>query len=164
MLRLDELPFGQDRRALDDVAQLADVAGPRVALEDVHRLLIDGANRLAVAGVELVEECLHEERDVLASVAQRRQLDGEDVEPVVTGPRAACRCCTASGGIDVGGGDHAHVNGLFLPSAEAPERPLLQHAQQLDLRRGHHLGDLVEEQRAAMRQLEARPCADRARR
>ena len=44
---------------------------------------------------------------------------------------------------------------LLLTSAEPPELALLQHAQQLHLRGRHHLGDLVEEQRAAMRQLEA---------
>ena len=43
-------------------------------------------------------------------------------------------------------------------STRPPSRrnlPLLQHAQQLDLRHRHHLGDLVEEQRAAIGQLEA---------
>ena len=43
---------------------------------------------------------------------------------------------------------------LLLTAAETPERALLQHAQQLDLRRRHHLGDFVEEQRAAVRELE----------
>ena len=57
--------------------------------------------------------------------------------------------------VDVGGGDDPHVDVLLGAAAEAPERALLQHAQQLDLRRRHHLGDLVEEQRAAVRELEA---------
>ena len=47
--RLDELAVGEDRRALDDVAQLADVAGPGIVLEHVHRVLVDAADRLAVA-------------------------------------------------------------------------------------------------------------------
>ena len=37
---------------------------------------------LPLRPVELVEERLHQQRDVLAPLAQRRQLDGEDVEPV----------------------------------------------------------------------------------
>ena len=90
-------------------------------------------------------------------VAQRRQLDGEDVEPVVE-VLAQLAVAHRFGRIDVGGGDDADVDRLLLPSAEAAERALLQHAQQLDLRRRHHLGDLVEEQRAAVRQLEARRC------
>ena len=49
-----------------------------------------------------------------------------------------------------------------VPAAEPPERPLLQHAQELHLRRRRHLGDLVEEQRAAMGELEAAlPAIDR---
>jgi hypothetical protein len=50
---------------------------------------------------------------------------------------------------------HAHVDFLLGAAAEAAELALLQHAQQLDLRRRRHLGDLVEEQRAAIGQLEA---------
>ena len=45
-----------------------------------------------------------------------------------------------------------------------PERPLLQHAQELRLRGRRHLADFVEEQRAAVRQLErALPPRDGAR-
>ena len=69
----------------------------------------------------------------------------------------------ASSGFDVGGGDDAHVDRLLLPPAQPPERPLLQHAQQLHLRGRLHLGDLVEEERAAVRQLEhAGPAVVRA--
>ena len=50
---------------------------------------------------------------------------------------------------------HAHVDFLLGAAAEPAELPLLQHAQQLDLRRRRHLGDLVEEQRAAVGELEA---------
>src|SRR3712207_8240228 len=42
----------------------------------------------------------------------------------------------------------------LLPASEAPQHTFLQHAQQLHLRRGHHLRDLIEEQRAAVRELE----------
>ncbi len=57
--------------------------------------------------------------------------------------------------IDVGGGDQAHVDRLFFLSAEPPDGSLLQHAQQLRLDAGRHLGDLVEEQRARVSKLEA---------
>ena len=50
-----------------------------------------------------------------------------------------------------------------LVGAERLDRPLLQHAQQLGLRRQRHLGDLVEQQRAAVGRLEAAVAAlDRA--
>ena len=65
--------------------------------------------------------------------------------------------------VDVGRGNQPHVDGLFLLSAEAPDRAFLQHAQQLGLNARRDLGDLVEEQRAGVRQLEAaRAPIDRA--
>ena len=41
VVRRDELAVAQDRRPLDHVAQLADVARPGILLEQLHRLLID---------------------------------------------------------------------------------------------------------------------------
>ena len=80
---LDELARAEDHRALDHVAQLAHVARPVVLLEDPHRRRIERRHRLVVARVELGEERLHQQRQVLLALAQRRQLDGEHVQPVV---------------------------------------------------------------------------------
>ena len=49
-------------------------------------------------------------------------------------------------------------------AAEALELLLLQHAQQLGLQLQRNVADLVEEQRAAVRQLEAADAAGRSRR
>ena len=54
----------------------------------------------------------------------------------------------------VAGRDHAHVRLLCLGGADAHEDAGFEHAQQLDLQVRWHLGDLVEEQRAAVRTLE----------
>ena len=160
--RLDQVAAGEDRRPLDHVAQLADVARPGVVLEQAHGVLVDALDRLAVARVELVQEGLDEERDVFLALAQRRQLDGEDVQAVVE-ILAQLAAADGFGRIDVGRGDDPHVDLLLLAAAEAPELALLQHPQQLDLRRRHHLGDLVQEQRAAMGELEtALPAFHRA--
>src|SRR5581483_8533790 len=60
-------------------------------------------------------------------------------------------------------GDHAHVDANRLLSADALERLLLQHPQHLRLRLEAHVADLVEEQRAAVRELEfSLPLIDRA--
>ena len=61
---------------------------------------------------------------------------------------------TACRRIAVGGGDDAHVGLLRLGRADAHEGAGLEHAQQLDLQLERHLGDLVEEQRAAVGALE----------
>lgn len=55
----------------------------------------------------------------------------------------------------VGGRDDAHIHAHRLRPAHAVETALGQHAQQAGLQLDRHIADLVEEQRAAMRLLEA---------
>ena len=53
------------------------------------------------------------------------------------------------------GGDDAHVHGKRLGAADALEGLLLEDAQELHLRAGREVADLVEEERAFVRLLEA---------
>src|SRR5690606_20509528 len=90
--------------------------------------------------------------------AQRRQRDGEDVEAVVE-----VFAETALGDqlrqVAVGGRHDADVRDPRARAAEAQELPFLDDAQQLRLRAGRQLADLVEEQDAARGTFEvARPC------
>jgi hypothetical protein len=57
--------------------------------------------------------------------------------------------------VAVGGADQPHVDLHRLAAADAFELALLQHAQQLGLEGRRDVADLVEEQRAAVRHLEA---------
>src|SRR5437762_2368753 len=81
-------------------------------------------------------------RDVLAPLAQGRQVAGAHVEPVVQvlaeapGPHFLLQRL-------VGGGDDADVGVQLLGAADAAEVAVLQDAQQLRLQAGAHLGDLV---------------------
>ena len=99
-------------------------------------------------GVE-VEEMLGEQRNVFAAGAQRRQVDGDDVEAV---EKIFAEAAIAHGlaQIDVGGGEDAHIHLNLLNAAEVHEAAVLQHAQNLGLRVHAHGGDLVEEERAAV--------------
>ena len=54
-------------------------------------------------------------------------------------------------------GNDADVGFDFLEAADAPEAPLLQHAQQLDLHHLAHLPDFIEEDGAALRGLDQAP-------
>src|SRR5688572_6128490 len=154
VLELDELTRAEDDRALDDVAQLADVARPAVLIEHTHRRRFDGGHVLVVARIELGDERLDEQGQVFLAQPQRRQFDGEDVQAIeqilaqLAGSHRVDRT-------DVGRGNDADVHGLLVAPAEPAERPLLQDAQELHLRGRRHLGDFVEEQRPAVRQLEA---------
>ena len=57
--------------------------------------------------------------------------------------------------VAVGGGDEPDVDAQFLRAADAGERAVLQKAQQLGLQRAAHVGDLIEENRAAVGFLDA---------
>ena len=103
---------------------------------------------------EAAQEVIGQRRDVLAPLAQRRQQDRHDVQAVeqvfaelpVVGEllQAALRS-----------GDDPHVDRDRLRPADAFDRPVLQHAQQLHLHRPRHVVDVVEEDGAAVGQLEA---------
>ncbi len=81
--------------------------------------------------------------------------DRKHVEPVSTDRRGSAPLPPRALQVAVGRGDHAHVDAQAARTADALELALLQHAQQLRLRLGRQLADLVEEQRAAVGQLEA---------
>ena len=79
-------------------------------------------------------------------------MDVEHVQTIVeVGAELALRHRIVQ--VPVGGGDHAHVGVDRARAAQAHELALLQHAQELRLRGGRHLGDFVEKQHAARRQL-----------
>src|SRR5439155_15140421 len=104
--------------------QLADVALPVVGVERGTRLAREVRRLLAHGERCLDEEVLGEREDVLRAVAQRRELDREDVEAVVE--VAAEESLTDQLlEVAVGAGDHLHVDapravgatGVIVPSS-----------------------------------------------
>ena len=87
------------------------------------------------------------------AVAQRRQLDVDDVQAVeqILAEAALLHLLLE---VDVGGGDDPHVHLDGLHAAEAHELALLHHAQQLGLRLARDVADLVEEDAALVGQIE----------
>ena len=85
---------------------------------------------LAVLVAVLVEEVLREQRDVVLALAQRRQLDGDDVQPVeeILAEPALLHHLPQ---VDVGRGDDPHVDLDRLHAAQPHELALLHDAQQL---------------------------------
>ena len=99
------------------------------------------------------EKIIHQQRNVVAPVAQRRDVDAHDVEPV---KQILAELFRGDGGFErlVGRGDDAHVHLDRLVAADALERAGLQHAQNFRLRGGRHVADFVEENRALVALLE----------
>src|SRR5215471_3155942 len=96
---------------------------------------------------------LNQEREIARAIAQRRHGDLDDVDAV---KQILAEQALANAGAEIAMGrrydPHVDLDGRRAP--DGLERSLLQHAQQLGLHGGGQLGDLVEEQRAAVRRRE----------
>ena len=96
---------------------------------------------------------LDQRRDVVGALAQRRQADGHDVQPVEQVlAEQSLRDQLAQ--VAMGGGDDPHIGLDRHAAADRHELARLQHAQQPGLGLERHVADLVEEQRAALGLLE----------
>ena len=146
----EHLVLRQRDAALEHVPELADVAGPVVGAEQGKRRLGHAGHALAAAGGRFSHQVVDEQRDVLAPLAQRREVDGHHLQPVVE------VLAEASGRdrppeVAVGGSDDPDVHLPPLRPAHGADLVLLEDAQELGLERRRDVPDLVEEDRAAVR-------------
>src|SRR5262249_47601904 len=145
---------GEDDRALDDVLQLPDVAGPGVLHQGVHGLGRNGLDLPAHSPGDLVREMADEPGDVVAALAQGGQAEGEHVEAVIE-VAAELAIGDHRRQVAVSGRHQADIDSNGPGAAEALELLLLQDAEQLGLQLRGDVADLVEEQRPLVGQLEA---------
>src|SRR5262249_49583164 len=130
---------------------LAHVSGPRIRLEERERLrreaLLD-----AVLQVEPLQRALDEEPPVVPALAQRRQLHEEVAQPEgeVVAERGAELLPRA-----VRRPEDADVHLRRRVGAERLELALRERAEEHDLRAHVEIADLVQEDDAAVRRLEA---------
>jgi hypothetical protein len=104
-------------------------------------------------GAELVLEMMRQQGRVAFALAQRRDRHhdlGQAVIQVLA--EAALRAQFLQ--LLVGRADDAHVDRDLLVAADALDHALLQEAQQLGLQRHRQVADFVEEEGAAVRQLD----------
>src|SRR5262245_55652626 len=69
----------QNDRPLDDVLELPQIAGPRVALEEIESLGGEPVHLLVHLGLGLAEKVMRQDRDVLDAFPEGRQRDREGV-------------------------------------------------------------------------------------
>src|SRR5258708_4978479 len=124
---------------------------PRTSGEPVDRTL--GEPQLAL---QLRRERGHELGDVLVAFRKGRNRDGHDVEPVEEVLTEA-PLGDAALQVDGRGREDAGPQGNARLRPDGAKAPLLEHPQQLGLQLHGHLGDLVEENRPAPRELELAP-------
>src|SRR5579872_2781199 len=130
--------------ALDDVLELAYVAWPRVVHHPLERPARRVEPRSAVLRAVQAQEVIDQQRDVLASRAERRRRDRDDVEPVVE-VLAEPSGRHLGHQIAIGGGDDPHVGLRGVPT-DRLVLAFLQDAEELHLHGGRELADLVEEE------------------
>ena len=153
ILGLDGLPAPDRDGVLDRVFEFAHVARPGVAKEGADG--VGGEAQLApVPRGDAHEEEARQRLDVLAAHAQRRDLDRHDAEAVVE-VLAETPLDDGAAEVDVRRGHDADVGLARVAVADALEGPLLEEAEEFDLERRRKVADLVEEERAARRELDA---------
>src|SRR5437016_13845032 len=143
---------------LDHVLELADVSRPLVGTEMLHRLRRHGTDLLPEVPGEAREEEHDQSRDVGATLAQRWDLDRKHVQPVEETRTEAPRPHRFLE-IAIRRGDHPHVHPKRPARPHGFELLLLENAKKLHLRLEGQLADLVEEDRAAIGELEAADAA-----
>ena len=146
--------LGEQRRAFDGVFELANVPRPVVAQQHLLRFAIEAVDLLLQLAADAADEPAGQRQDVFLAIAQRRHVDGHDVQAVVE-VFAKQAIGHHRRQVAVGGGDETHVHLDRAGAAETFELVLLQHAQNLGLRARAHVADFVEEQRAAVGLFEA---------
>ena len=143
----------EDRGPLDDVLQLAHVARPVVVAQALEAGGLEALHVEAVALHLALQERVGQLRDVLAPLVERGQRDLDHLEAEVE-VLAEAPLIHHGLQIDVGGPNHAHVHPVVSLLADATHAPVVEHLQELGLHLRRHVPDLVEEQRAAVGDLE----------
>ncbi|MNH11809.1 hypothetical protein D3C79_713330 [compost metagenome] len=134
---------------LQEVAQLAHVAGEVVALQLLQELAMQAAERLAILLGKLGHEVLAQHGHVIHVLAQGGDQQQALAEPVIEiGPELALLHVTTEG--LMGRGDEAKIGVALLLGAERPVAAGLEHPQQLGLHGGGHVAHLIQEQGAAV--------------
>ena len=140
-----------DQRSLQDVLQFADVAGPVVCLEPLHRRQRERRLRPADLAGRRREEVVGEQRQIFLPLPQRRHLHGKNAEPIVQVlTKAPGRRLGAQ--IPIGRRHDTDIDAPRPLLADPFKLSLLQNTEQLRLQLQRDLADLVEKQRPVLGQ------------
>src|SRR6266436_8693272 len=72
----------RDQEAFDHIAEFADISRPVISLEGLHRRTLDGLDGAAHSLAKVIHKMPDQCRDVFTPLAQRRNRNGKDVEPI----------------------------------------------------------------------------------
>ncbi len=119
-------------------------------LQRARRLRTEVEAPLLILNAELPQEGLRQEKDVRGPLAQRRQLDGNDREPIVEVlPKLVFDHGVLQ--IHVRRRNHPCVDLDLGPPSHSLNGLLLQETEQFDLKQEWEFANFIEEQRAVAR-------------
>src|SRR5512133_149959 len=148
-IKTDGITVSHDEQPFDRVFKLPDISRPGVPDQCLKGLLVKGDLVAAVFGAEVSDE----ERYVRAALAERRQVQRNDRQPVIQ-VFAEGAIGDRLFNIQIGGGYDADIQFLYLRVADRFHFLLLKRPEQLGLQFERQFADFVEEQRAPVRRLE----------
>src|SRR5258706_15587877 len=113
----------KNHRALESVAEFADIARPRIGWKHATRRITQLGIRAGMNGTKYREKMIGEGQDVGAALAKRRNRENEDVQPEIE-ILAKGAGFYGGGKVYCGGRDQARFNGAGFPSRPALKTPL----------------------------------------
>src|SRR5262249_48379858 len=114
----------EDDRALNDIFELPDIAGPVIGLEQLERASLDPSDRASKTRSVLGGKVLRERQNIFAPLAQRGHADGKNVQAVKE-IVAEAPGLHILGQVTVGGRHNAHIDAQSFAPAQALELALL---------------------------------------
>src|SRR2546430_3033334 len=132
VVRADYVAASQQQGLSHDVFQLANVAGPGLALQQLNGFGLNRGLRDAQFRAVTLDEIFDQDRDILWSQPQRGNSDNHNAEAV---KEVLAKKFLFDGRLQIamGGGDNADVDGNGLFAAQTLDAFFLKNAQQLGL-------------------------------
>ena len=148
MFHLHRLFVRAGDAALDHLAQLGDIAGPRQRRQQRQRGLRERARRKFARRADVLEHARGHRRHIFRACPQRRQIDARRRQAAI---QIAAEAMLVHVGVDPGrrAGNQAKRRGDRL--AVDPHLAVARNARKPRLHGGRQLRDLLQEQRAAAR-------------
>src|SRR6266480_6083915 len=101
-----------------------------------------------------IDKIIYKQRNILFPIAQRRQFDWKNVEPVVK-IAAKAAVCDSRLQITIRRRDNAHISAQKFRAAHAFKLAFLQNAQQCNLRLHWQISYFIKKNRATFGQFES---------
>jgi len=142
---LDERIRFHDDHLPDRILEFAHIAGPGV----IDEALLDIPGKTYRVHGILAKKVAGQRQDIFPAFAERWRADRDDLEAIV---KVLSELPLSDGGFEIAvrRRDHSHVDAKCIGAADRPHFALLQEPQQLRLRLGIQLTNLVEKERAAI--------------